>query len=1247
MLFALISVGLAATLSVDPSVSTAYATIQDAIDDAVDGDTITVVAGTFSECLDTGGVSLSIVGDGPTTTVLDAGGLCAYALQIDAGETVELEGMQLRNGGWDGILVDSSTLVAADIRVDDSAASTPTQTAIRVEGGTLELSNASFVGLDGTSDHIEADSSDLTLTECVFDSPATASDTAYVWVESNSTVVSSTNTFSDHSGRAFDLDASTLDSSGDTFDSLGTNSWGMGILAAYKSTITMTGAEANAVGQPWTMPNYPYAPICVRSSTLHLSNANFSSCGGGYGGVLLAGAATVTVDTVTSDNGDAYQGGFAWLSESDVSITDVTVTDSSANHGGAIYATDSTVTGAGLTFDSNQGNHGGDVYTDRYSTVALTDYNATGGTSSLGGSIYSAADRLTLDGCTITGAYASIRGGAILAQGELSINDCSISGNEGDDGGGVYVHDGDADVDISASAFSDNTASSGSGGAVYIRGGSSGSASLSVYDTVFESNTADNNGGALYGYQVGDLRIEASRFIENDANLGGSYGHGGGLHLRDTDAVVVYSNLFCGNTAADGGGAYWTTDATSSTADDWSHNIFLENSASSRGGHLHVDDAAVVSFDQNTLLGGSSVGYGGSVYAADLGGDFTHNIVAYTSAGHGIYGDATTASSTSFQYNDWYSNTSQHTDGWLSFSTTGSGNLEDDPGFGSLTLDGDCTNDDLSLSSTSSLVDGGDPSVTESDGTVVDIGADPSTYTDPTGSDRDGDGWTIADDCNDRDAAIFPGATESCDGEDNDCDGDIDESGATGETTFYLDADGDGYGVATTTTDACDAPSGYTDNTSDCDDSDATVHPGATESCDGEDNDCDGDIDESGATGETTFYADTDGDGFGDAAATLDACVLPSGYSAVDTDCDDTSASTWPGAPETWYDGVDADCAGDSDYDADLDGFDSDAHGGTDCDDTSATTWPGATDDWYDGIDADCAGNSDYDADADGHDLGPDCDDTDPTVHPGADDAWYDGLDDDCAGNSDYDADFDGHDLTDDCDDTDAAIHPGAPDDWYDGVDADCAGNDDHDADADGFVRDDDCDDTDPAVHPGATDDWYDGVDADCAGNSDHDADLDGYDLGDDCDDTDPAIHPGAADDWYDGVDADCAGNSDHDADLDGYDLGDDCDDTDAAVHPGATDDWYDGLDSDCAGNDDYDMDGDGFTSDAHGGTDCADHNSQVYPRGPRDPLDGTTSDCGRDPGEDKSSGCATAPSPVGWLWLTAFVPLVGKRRRL
>ena len=63
---------------------------------------------------------------------------------------------------------------------------------------------------------------------------------------------------------------------------------------------------------------------------------------------------------------------------------------------------------------------------------------------------------------------------------------------------------------------------------------------------------------------------------------------------------------------------------------------------------------------------------------------------------------------------------------------------------------------------------------------------------------------------------------------------------------------------------------------------------------------------------------------------------------------------------------MDSDCEGNDDFDQDGDGFQSAEYGGDDCDDTVATTFPGAEDVWYDGIDSDCDGANDYDQDGDG-----------------------------------------------------------------------------------------------------------------------------------------------------------------------------------------------------------------------------------------------------------------------------------------
>jgi hypothetical protein len=98
---------------------------------------------------------------------------------------------------------------------------------------------------------------------------------------------------------------------------------------------------------------------------------------------------------------------------------------------------------------------------------------------------------------------------------------------------------------------------------------------------------------------------------------------------------------------------------------------------------------------------------------------------------------------------------------------------------------------------------------------------------------------------------------------------------------------------------ACDAPAGTVADATDCDDTDGDVNPGAFEACNGIDDNCDGAIDEDGATDVLTWYADTDGDGFGDAASSVVDCEQPADHVSDDSDCDDSAGAVNPDATES------------------------------------------------------------------------------------------------------------------------------------------------------------------------------------------------------------------------------------------------------------------------------------------------------------------------------------------------------------
>jgi hypothetical protein len=529
----------------------------------------------------------------------------------------------------------------------------------------------------------------------------------------------------------------------------------------------------------------------------------------------------------------------------------------------------------------------------------------------------------------------------------------------------------------------------------------------------------------------------------------------------------------------------------------------------------------------------------------------------------------------------------------------------------------------------------------------------------------DGDGdlyddWTCGGtDCNDANAAINPGATEICDGVDNNCDTLVDNG-----LTAPLANDQDG--ICAGSRKVCAGASGWVEP-------DYTTLPGysTTDYCDGLDNDCDVAVDENASF--ANWYNDQDGDGYGAGAADW-TCDPDPGDVLSATDCNDSPADldgdghpdgwdTWPGAPET-CDGRDNDCdqtvdEGTPCYDDDGDGF---TENSGDCDDAWASTWPGGTetcnsrdddcngtvDDhstcWDDDGDcycenAPCAGSSDLGCTSP---AGGDCNDGDAAVNPGQTEIDGDGFDNDCDGSVDdgtFDPDGDGYTVTGgDCVEYDATAYPGAPEE-ADGVDDDC----DTVVDEGTVAFDDDADG------------WCEGIDLDADGADDC---SDGTTPGD-CHDGDPAVNPGAAE-VGNGIDDNCDGQIDEggdyaDDDGDGFSENEgDCDDANAGVFPGAAEVAND-IDDDCDGDSDegfHDLDGDGVTVEEG---DCDDGEGWVRP-GLIEMCDGLDNNCDGRVDEEcvlpptELGGCRCAVGagsvlPFGW-WLGALVLVLAGCRR-
>ena len=850
----------------------------------------------------------------------------------------------------------------------------------------------------------------------------------------------------------------------------------------------------------------------------------------------------------------------------------------------------------------------GDVNNDGYDDIAV---GAAGDSSSVG-RVYvfhgSASGLDPAPATTIAGAAAAMFGAAVRGAGDVNgdgYDDLVVGAyNASSYQGAAYVYHGSASG-ISSTAARSLSASGGYYG--YSVAGAGDVNGDGYADIAIGAPYRSSYYGAVYVYLGSSTGIPSSA---STTITGGAYDYlgmtvtGGGDQNGDGYDDIAASatdevNVYCGGSGSFSSTACVTLTAPASgvgyglgsdfagdlNADGYDDFIVGYNSSSASSVYIHMGTSTGLTPTSTTSLSGSSSSYFGSRTAGvgDINGDGYDDIAIGAYLGSGsvkVYQGS--ASGLDTTYIGSVSGSSLSSLGW------------DIDAAGDVNRDG---YDDF-------------------------IAGAPGSYSTSSGAayvyqgtlDADGDGYYpgsgTADDCDDTDENIHPGATETTGDEvDYNCDG---------AETCYDDDDNDGYLDTTadtrssTDTDCDDSYEGSSgDPTTDCSDASSTRYPGATETVgDGIDQDCDN---------YDACYDDDDNDGYldtsGDTRANNDSdCTDSYEGTSTDatTDCDDSSSSIRPGATETTGDEVDYNCDGaetcyedddddgfldttgdtrsssDTDCDDAYEGSSSDLT--TDCADSSAARYPGNTETVGDGVDGDCTSTE----------VCYDDDDNDGYLDTAGDTRTS--TDTDCADS------YEGLNTepTTDCDDTSSSIRPGATESTGDGVDRNCDGAETcyDDDDDDGYL--DTANDT-RASSDTDCDDAYEGV---------------ATDLTTDCDDESASVRPGATETVADGVDQDCDGAElcYDDDDDDGYldtsgdtrastdsDCSDayealataattDCDDTSASLSPGATERTGDEVDSDCDGaetcyddddNDGY-LDGSGDTR-ASSDADCDD----------------------------------------------------------
>ena len=637
--------------------------------------------------------------------------------------------------------------------------------------------------------------------------------------------------------------------------------------------------------------------------------------------------ATLTIDGAKIVGQDFESCVYAY--QSDLTIQGGSIASCSADLGAGIYAQGGDLTVEGTSFLANYAELGGDVWTDGTLTLMNTDHSLFDA-SERGGSVYFEGSDATIDGSTFSDGSAALRGGTVFvadgATGTTHVVRTDMSSSSADYGGAIAVANGsEASLVVEDSTFSD-TWSSFEGGAIHL---DSDSAGATVSHSSFSGNQA-RVGGAIAARS--DLELWSSRIEDT---LG--WVAGGAVAATDDASVDIVNSGFLRSESNDGGALYLENVGSATIEGSW----FCDTNAWYGGGAVYLDNSTDDVLVRHTLFQRTTAPWG-SVWSHQASGSvLMENVAAIDFIFAPLEDDAELVS---------VQQSVLHRDG-----TWNTGRYAGNAVF--------AAGDQPELLHGAAPSPCGEPFLLHPINDPAHEG--PEDIYDATGVwSMEGNFGPFGADANESvatDAGLLDPLYV-----------DITADSTTGArppaADWYGDGDGDGFPTML-----------------DCDDADASVHPGVVERCNGIDDDCTGFANDADAQ---AWLPDPDGDGHVEKDAVAEDGCVPEGIGIVlvedvqGLDCDETDPLVNSSADEVCGDQIDNDCNADTDDmaeaeryfpDVDGDGFgDWTSDGMMQCPEMVADE-PLATNDL-------------------------DCDDGDGAIKPGVPEIVDNGVDEDCDG---------------------------------------------------------------------------------------------------------------------------------------------------------------------------------------------------------------------------------------------------------